>query len=321
VTSLVAILLLVGGFSVAVLASIRAVSHLGTLAASTSVPPFFIGITLVAIGTDLPEIANSIVSSYSGHGDLNAGDSVGSVLTQSTLVLGLLPLIVGPFEVQRIRVLIISLTTSVALGLGLLLMRDSMLSRFDGALLISGWIVGSLVIVRHLAPSAEPLAVPRDHSRMFHGLAALFFLALVAGGATAAVRALVTLSEFLGVAEYSMAFVIGALGTSLPELVVDVTAIRSGLKDMAVGDVLGSGFVDATVSLGIGPLLFPVAVTGAHSARGSAIVIAAMGVMALTLTLSERHNRLKGVLLIVLYLSAYAALLGGGFTFSPEAPL
>lgn len=320
-TVLVALLLLVGGFALAVLASARAVTHLGTLAATTSIPPFFIGVTLVAIGTDLPEIANSIVSSYTGHGDLNAGDSVGSVLTQATLVLGLLPLIAGSFEIDRLRVLIVALATMVGLGLGIFLMRDSYLSHGDGALFVGAWFLGSIAIVQHLTPAAEPLEAPQDHGRFFHGVAAFFYLALVAGGATAAVRALITLSETFGIAEYPLAFVVGALGTSLPELVVDLSAIRRGLKDMAIGDVLGSSFVDATLSIGIGPLLFPTAITGLASARGSAIVIAAIGIVALTMTLSKRLTRTKGAFLILVYLTAYAALLSGGVSFPLEVIL
>jgi hypothetical protein len=86
---------IVGGFAVTVVASRRAVSDAAVLAAGTRLPPFLVGITLLAIGTDLPEIANSIVASVTGHGDINVGDSVGSAATQMTLVLGLLPILGG----------------------------------------------------------------------------------------------------------------------------------------------------------------------------------------------------------------------------------
>lgn len=315
---LTAALLLVGGFSLAVFASSRAVTHLSSLAASTSVPPFFIGVTLVAVGTDLPEMANSIVSSFTGHGDLNAGDSVGSVLTQATLVLGLLPLLAGTFEIDRLRVLVISLATIVGLGLGIFLMRDGFLSRLDGAAFIGAWALGSIVVVKQLSPAAEAIETAEGRSRWYHGAAAFAYLALVAGGATAAVRALVTVSETLGIAEYPLAFVLAALGTSLPELIVDLAAIRSGLRDMAIGDVFGSSFVDATLSIGIGPFLFPTALTALTSMRGSAIVIAALGAVALTMTLSKRLTRTKGVVLILVYVSAYVALLSGGFRLPLE---
>jgi len=311
-TTVLAVLVLIAGFGLAVWSSAQAVGHLRILSARTSIPPFFLGVTLVALGTDLPEIANSIVSSYTGHGDLNAGDSVGSVLTQATLVLGLLPLLAGPFEIRRMRVFVVATATMVALGLGIFVMRDSYLSRMDGGVLILSWLVGSLIIVRHLTPASEQVEIVEEHSGFYHTALSLVFLALIGVGATAAVRALVTLSTLLSVPEYVLAFVVGALGTSLPELVFDVTAIRSGLNDMAIGDVLGSSWVDATVSLGIGPLLFPVVVSGAEAVRGSLIALVAIGLVALILPLSKRHTRVKGVALILVYLLAYAALLTGG---------
>lgn len=69
--------------------------HLTELDSSSRIPPFVIGITLASIGTDLPEIANSIVASVTGHGDLNVGDAIGSATVQATLVHGLLPMIAG----------------------------------------------------------------------------------------------------------------------------------------------------------------------------------------------------------------------------------
>ena len=87
---------IIAGFGIMVYASHKIVHHVSMLAYGLSIPPFILGITLVSIGTDLPEIANSIMSSLAGEGDLNVGDSTGSIMTQITLVLGLLPFFAGP---------------------------------------------------------------------------------------------------------------------------------------------------------------------------------------------------------------------------------
>jgi cation:H+ antiporter len=79
------------GFAVTVLGSSKAVTDATQLARGTRLPPFVIGMTLLALGTDFPEIANSVVASYADHGDVNVGDSVGSAATQLTLIFGLLP--------------------------------------------------------------------------------------------------------------------------------------------------------------------------------------------------------------------------------------
>ncbi len=102
-----------------------------------------------------------------------------------------------------------------------------------------------------------------------------------------------------------------SLGTSLPELFVDVTALRAGLKDMALGDVLGSCFVDATLSLGIGPLLFPTPVTRELALTGSGAAILAIALATLVLVNVKQHSWKSGVMLIAVYLTAYWVLLGG----------
>ena len=85
------LLAIVVGLSVTVIGSNSAVTDATKLAVGTRLPPFFIGMTLLALGTDLPEMANSIVASYTDNGDVNVGDSLGSAITQLTLVLGVLP--------------------------------------------------------------------------------------------------------------------------------------------------------------------------------------------------------------------------------------
>ena len=145
------------GFLVAVLASRYSVEHLTKFAAGTRIPPFIIGITLVSIGTDLPEIANSIVASVTGHGDVNVGDSIGSAVVQSTLILGLLPLIAGAFPIARGRVTRIGAATAGALLLGAAVMADGHLSRLDALLLIGAWILGTAVVWRDQPADAQPL--------------------------------------------------------------------------------------------------------------------------------------------------------------------
>jgi len=82
-------------------ASDKAVEHSMSIASAMRASPLIVGLLLVSIGTDLPEITNSIVSCASGHGDIDVGDSLGSAMTQMTLILGLLPFLGGTFNVKR----------------------------------------------------------------------------------------------------------------------------------------------------------------------------------------------------------------------------
>lgn len=300
---------LVIGFTVALLASRRAVIHASALAFGSRIPPFLIGVTLLAIGTDLPEIANSIVASVSGHGDINVGDSIGSAVTQVTLILGLLPFLGGAFTAGRTRVLATGALTVAALGIGAFLLRDGYLSRSDGILLILAWLVSSVIVWRNAPPAAQPVITVHSHQKSHHALATLGYMLLVGAGATAAVEAFVQLAESFSVPEYLLTFFVASIGTSMPELIVDVTALRRGERDLAIGDIFGSSLVDATLSIGIGPAVAPTVISSDLAVRGSLFAMAALAAVTLLLTFVRRHDWKTGLALLGIYAAMYLALL------------
>lgn len=308
-TVLLWVAVVLAGLAVALAASRRAVHHVTTLAFGLRVPPFLIGITLVALGTDMPEIANSIIASLAGHGDVNVGDSVGSAATQATLVLGLLPLLGGAFVAGRSRVGTVGALTALALALGGGLVADGRLSRSDGLVLVLSWLVASALVWRAAPPAAEPaLAVPARR-KGYHALAGLAALAVVGAGAGGAVAGFVQLAELLGVPEYVITFFGASLGTSLPELLVVVTALRAGERDLALGDALGASLVDSTLSIGIGPLLAPTAVTASLAVRGAFGVAVVVALVTVLLTVRKRHDWRSALILLALYAAFYPLML------------
>src|ERR671911_943276 len=135
------LVLLLVGLAAALAASELAVAYTRALAAGLGAPPFVVGVVLVALGTDLPEIANSISSHIQGEGDVNVGDSVGSTLTQYTFVLGLFPLIIALIAVSRRQVGLVTVLTMGGLGLTALFVADGWLGRMDGVVLVLAWAV------------------------------------------------------------------------------------------------------------------------------------------------------------------------------------
>ncbi len=301
---------MVVGFTLAVLASRVAVDGAAALVRRTRIHPFLVGITLVAVGTDLPEIINSVVASVQGLGDVNVGDSTGSALTQVTLVLGLLPFLAGAFVVTRRRISAIGTVTVAALVLGGWLVSDGDLSRLDGGILVGSWIVASLVVWSqgHLRPRDRPTADETSGGRSFLGLVG--GLTVLTAGVMLAVWGVVGVAEALGVPAYVVSFFGAAIGTSLPELIFDVSALRRGQPDIAIGDVFGSSMVDATLSIGIGPLVAPTPVTAALASRGSLMAAAVIGAATLLVVGRRRHTWASGLALLLLYALAYPVLLG-----------
>jgi cation:H+ antiporter len=304
-----ATLAMIAGFTVAVLASRVAVTGAGHLVSRTRLPPFVVGITLVALGTDLPEIVNSIVASLEGLGDVNVGDSIGSVVTQITLVLGLMPLLGGALVISRRRTTVVGVGIVLALLLGAALMRDGDLARVDGAVLVSSWVLLSLVVWR-IGDDADGRRPEPDRGGLARPMLQLAVgLAVITVGVMAAIWGVVNLAEAAGVPVFLVSFFGASLGTSLPEVLFSVTALRRGHAEMAVGDALGASMVDATLSIGIGPLVAPTLVSTSLVERGVAVATVAVVLAVSLLVVRRRHTVGTGLALLLAYLGVYLVLL------------
>jgi cation:H+ antiporter len=302
--------LFVGGLAVALVASDRAVAYTRALAAALGAPAFIVGVTLVSIGTDLPEIANSIAAHAQGEGDVNVGDSVGSTLTQYTLVLGLFPFVASTIPIVREQIVLVTVLTAAGLGLTTVFVADGWLARWEGLALIAAWGAFTMVLVKGLAahvPDDAPAV--RHRSRIVQAGVVLLALGFVGFGATVAVRALVRLAEMAGVPEFLLAFFGASIGTSSPEFAVDITALLRGAPGIALGDAMGSSLVDATLSIGAGPLLFPADVTARLAVAASIYTLFAIATVGIVLSTRRRHDRVSGLVLLGLYGLSYIVLI------------
>ncbi len=282
------IVVLVAGIAAAAGASRKAVGHALAIADQLGISKGLVGVTLVAVGTDLPEIANSISASVTGHGDLNVGDSTGSALTQVTLVLAILAMIV-PTEALRAGnrshrgastsgeadvVVPAGVMTVCAVLIIAVLISDGTLSRLDGLVLVLVW-AGSMVALSRRQRPVDPIGERFDAAVWRRSAWLAGWLLVVGAAATAVVQSFVALTDAFGVPELIASTIVLALGTSLPELVVDWTAIRNGATALALGDLFGSSLVDATLSIGIGPVFRSTAVS---SEAVASVLVVAVGV-------------------------------------------
>jgi cation:H+ antiporter len=305
------IFLFVGGLTVALLASSRAVDYTRALAAALGAPSFVVGVALVSIGTDLPELANAVAAHLKDEGDVNVGTAVGSALVQYTFVVGLFPLIIAIIPIARRQVVPVSVLTVAGLGLATLTVADGRLTRPEGLGLVLAWAAFLLIIVR-MTPGLvhdEPPKV-RFQNRFGQVGIVLFTLALVGLGATIAVEALVGLAEEFGVPEYLLGFFGASIGTSAPELVVDLTALMRGAPGIAFGDAFGSSLVDATLTIGVGGLVKPADISTGLAVTGAVYSMVAVGVVGAMLAIRRRHDRVSGGVFVGLYFAAYAVLIG-----------
>lgn len=314
-TSVLWIVAITIGLAVTVLGSRSAVADATKLAAGTRLPPFFIGVTLLALGTDLPEMANSIVASYTNNGDVNVGDSIGSAITQLTLVLGMLPLIgyAIPLGDRGSRLLkgqqATAWLTAAALLVVAVLVLDDHIGRIDAILLIAVWIAGTRLVLRETRTDPQ-LSLEEPVGNRVRVLGRLLIAILAIGaGATLAVTGTIELAEVWGVPAFIVAFFGASIGTSLPEGIVAYTALRRGEGALAIGDILGSSFADATLSISIGPLLFPTVIDGNLALTAALVTAGAAGIVALLIGRGGELGRRGGAILLLVYAASWPLLL------------
>lgn len=302
-----------GGLVVLTGAAEALVYGAASLARRMGLSPLVIGLTVVSIGTSLPELVVGLEATMTGTGDLALGNVVGSNIGNIALILGLSAL-VRPLKVQA---QIVQVDGPILAGVSLAfvaLIFDGVLGRGDGLVLVGG-IVAYLIYSLYTARDASAAvteefegAMPRVHSVAADlALLAVGIGGLVAGGHLL-VGGAVAIAQGLGVGPIVIGLTIVAIGTSLPELATSVVAARRGKGDIAVGNAVGSSIFNLLGILGVTVLVQPLS-TDTLGWLDTGVMV---GVAVLILPLFRSDwtlSRLEGTVLVGCYGAYLWALL------------
>jgi cation:H+ antiporter len=239
------------------------------LATALGVSPMVVGLTVVSFGTSAPELAVSLEAAFRGNADIAVANVVGSNTFNVLVVLGLCSL-VAPLRVESA---IIRRELPVLIGACVLLYLLSLngsLGKLEGFILFAGIVLYTFWLVREaLQKRADDAVLERESSESYSNLATskqpkwrfLFLIVLGLGlitvGAEWLVAGAVTVAEHFGVSDAMIGLTIVAAGTSLPEVVASVMATIKGERDIAVGNVIGSGIYNALAIAGLSALIVP----------------------------------------------------------------
>jgi len=178
--------------------------------------------------------------------------------------------------------------------------------------LVASWPIFVLLARSATAKNAkekEERVAPTDRRHLYHLVVAILGFIGVAIGAYAVIQSVIKLSAVFNISEYLISFFLIAIGTSLPEVVVDLTAVRKKQYELAIGDAMGSCIVDACFSIGIGPLLMGgIKVSGELAMITGSYAILVCIVIISTLALRGKIDKKAGALFLFLYLLSYAML-------------
>ena len=261
---ILAIGVLILGFILLVKGADFFVDGSSSVAKTLKVPGLIIGMTVVAMGTSLPELSVSVTASINNANSLAISNVVGSNLFNLMVVLGASALVcnipVGRDVLRR------DLPFSIfcAVLLAVLGLTGRGLERIDGFILL-GLFVAFLLTMIVLAIKSSRAAGELSEEEEYKILPMWKSLLYIVGGAVAikfggdwVVDAAVAIAKFLGASETLIGLTIVALGTSLPELVTSITAAKKHEMDMAVGNVVGSNVFNILMILGVAASISPI---------------------------------------------------------------
>ena len=266
---MLSVLYIIGGAILVLLGADKLTDGAVAIAERLRVPQIVIGLTIVAIGTSMPEFCVSLVSALKGTPDLSVGNVVGSNIFNSLLIVGVAA-VVAPIMIQPMTVRKDIPFALVASALMMIMCFDGLLSRFDAAVLFLLFLIFIVFTLKGaLAAKAEneksQNVVEIKTGQMSVGKATLFIVLGLVGlviGSNVFVDGAVNLAQLFGISEAVIGLTIVAMGTSLPELATTAVSAYKGNSGIAIGNVLGSNVFNVLMVLGVTGLISPMQLTG-----------------------------------------------------------
>lgn len=312
------ILLLAVGFAFLVKGADFFVEGSSSIAKKLKVPPIIIGLTIVAMGTSLPETAVSVTASLVQNNELAVSNVVGSNIFNLMFVIGVCS-ILTPIMVQKATV-VRDIPLSLGCALFLLVLGISglgdkagmTLGHADGVIFLIvfvGYIftmVRSAMKARAAGQKVEIEGVEEcdNMKELSYGRSILFLIvgaAAIAFGGDLTVDTASRIAIELGMSQTLVGLTIVSIGTSLPELVTSVVAARKNEVDMAVGNAVGSNIFNILMVLGISSAISPVALI-----RENIIDIVLLMVFSVMVWIfagtRKKIERKEGIIMVVVYL-------------------
>lgn len=298
--------LLIAGFILLIKGADFFVEGSSSAAKKLSIPPIIIGMTIVAMGTSLPETSVSISASLADKNDLSISNAVGSNIFNLMIVAGLCA-ILCPLPINRDTLKrdfpFSILAAAVLLGFGFF---TGSISRIAGIVLLLLFIFFLYIMVNSAlkARRSGTLISDEEEIKILPAWRCIIYIIggiiAIAVGGKMVVEGASDIAKSLGMSDNLIGMTIVALGTSLPELVTSVVAARKNEIDMALGNVIGSNVFNILFVLGIAAVISPIGFTIQNSIDTIFLIASSLLVLAFCLP-NKKLVRWHGISMAVLY--------------------
>ena len=235
-----------------------------TLALHLGLSPLIVGLTVVALGTSVPEALVSVQAAIGHQGGIALGNVIGSNILNIALILGLSAFL-SPLKVDSHLVKADVPLLAGATFMLVVLLEDFHISRMEGAFLllcIVGYVAGNIMTVKRTSPEEnkiEGVEVPEDHRKNLWRDISFLFIGLIAlaFGSNFLVTGAVDLARIWGLSEALIGLTIVSIGTGTPEMATALMAAYRKRSDLAIGNAVGSNLFNIMFVLGIAALVAP----------------------------------------------------------------
>ncbi len=279
------------------------------VAEKMKMPQIVIGLTIVAMGTSMPEFCVSLISALKGTSDLAVGNIVGSNIFNTLLIVGVSAL-VAPMSIMKTTVRKDIPFALVASALLLIMCLDGDISRIDAAILFVMFLIFMYITLRGAKAQGTDVE-EKEKKPMATWLSIVWILvglACLIGGSNLFVDGATAVATKLGVSEAVIGLTIVAGGTSLPELATSVVSARKGNSGIAIGNVLGSNVFNILAILGLTGVISPMTLKGITMTDLSMMVISIILIWLFSFT-KYKIERWEGAILTAVFVGYIYSLL------------
>lgn len=315
---LVSVILIVIGFAMLIVGANLLVDGSSNVAKKFHIPEIIIGLTIVSIGTSMPELFVSLTSALDGFPDMAVGNVLGSNVANLLLILGMSAIVNSIAFKRETRLIEIPLCLFVTIAFMLICNIGQDVTRIDAIFLIVMFvlfIIYTIVMAKKGEEfdkeddEKEKQEVIKKSSTLKDIISIILGVVLLKVGGDFTVDNAVNIANIFNWSEKLISVTILAVGTSLPELVTSVSAAFKGNSDIAIGNILGSNIFNMLLIIGVSALISPITYNLSYN-RDMIILLIATVVLALFPLIPPKNkmSRMNGSIYLALYIGYLAML-------------
>lgn len=312
---LLSVFLIIIGFIFLIASADLLVDGSSGIAKKFHIPEIIIGLTIVSIGTSMPELFVSITSALEGHSDMSLGNIIGSNLSNLLLILGLSAIIKHVVFQKETRLYEIPMCLLFTITFMIFCNTNDGISRIEGIVLLLLFCVflGYTIFmgIKESKTNLEKYDAKEEKNNSIVKNIILVILGVIGlkVGGDLTVDNAVNVANYFNISEKIISLTILAVGTSLPELVTSVTAAIKGNSDIAIGNIIGSNIFNILLILGVASIIKPITYNVTYNFDISILIVATV-ILALFpfIPPKDKMSRANGIIYFLMYI-AYLAIL------------